>query len=776
MFNDCPKDNGWFGCFATIHDSNTDVKLMGITSVNLVKGMQLDVEATTHPKELDTYNIIQFKIITKTTKGLISYLSSIQGISVHTAHNIVFEYGEDTLNMLKNNPDEIKQKLGLKDKQIQAILKGINSANELNKLRQFLPELSEKLVRRVHDYFDDAEKTIKSDPYVLNEVTGISFPTIDTIAIRLGINPLSPIRVNHGLVNMLKNDSSGNLFINLSNDAELNHLCVSLESALKIRFNDITDFANRLQQLAAIKDSPIVIEAYNNQAHLYLKEIYDAMVIVIDTIKRALNDVSYSIATGVNINQCILEYENKQTQKHSQPFNFTQEQKISIINAVRNKISIITGEPGCGKTSVIDAIAKCWTKQNESEILLFAPTGRAANKLKTETNGIYQTETIDKFIVRIEHDKHAKKLLKKINTPKTLVVIDESSMIDLVKASSLITYLDNCQFCFVGDINQLPPISPGAFLKDLIASNKIPTTRLTKCLRNSGLILDNADKINHNNINLQYDFTQMPFYPQLEDNQTALDFVLDQYNDERINCPDITQIALLSPTKKGILGTISLNMAIQNIICPENPNAQSTMDWNHGYITYSSNGYPILSTIYGDGNNFTRFRIGDIVVNTKNQNSLETFTYTNNDYWNGTPENQNFGIFNGDCGRIIGYISGFDNKSVNDDDHDYIIVQFFDNRFATLDLTKGDFEHFQLGYAITVHKAQGCEYNTVIFVSPKSMLNMISFGFGNKNLVYTAITRAKKRCVIIGSKDSLNECIKTNIVDKHSTLAEKLQQ
>ena len=771
MFNGCPKPDGWFGCFAHVRGQDIDVKLTGMTTVNLTKGMQLDVTAKPSLKEENAWEITELKIVTKTLTGLVAYLSSIYGVSKQTANSIVATYGNDTIDMLKEHPDEVKQELQLKDKQINAILTGLNKTDDANKLRTFLPELHQSIITRILELykedgmsFDDLKQKIIDNPYALRSIPGISFPAIDTIALRLGTDPFAPYRVNHGLIYLLENDASGNLFINLSNNQELQHLCIGVENLLKIRFKDINDFAVRLQQFAAIEDSPIIIEAHNNEAHLYLTKMYQNMMYVVDTINTLNHSNPITSQYSLDLNGCIQAYQNQTG------FKLTSEQHTAVVNAICHKISIITGGPGRGKTSVIDCIASCWPLKND-RILLLAPTGKAMNKLKNATNAKYQTMTIDRLIATVTNARKAsvKQQIMRYNAPETLIIIDESSMIDLEKITSLFSIMQNCQYCFVGDIDQLPPISPGRFLTDLINSNQIATTYLTKAIRNGGLILSNADKINANDTNLQYDFYQMPMYPQDDDDQMALDFIIDQYMTELQNNPDITQLALLAPMRKSITGTINMNIAIQEIMCPEIVTATPQFDRANNLI-YTTKGYPINSTIYGNGSRFTHFRVGDIVMNTKNNNSIVTNKFTNNDYFNGTMIDEQNGIFNGDCGRIIAYRDNMHNPDM----HENIVIQFFDNRIAAIDVTLGDFEHFELGYALTVHKSQGCEYDTVIYVSPKAMLGLVDIGFATKNLVYTAITRAKKRVVIIGSKESLNACITHNIHDVNSNMASRI--
>jgi exodeoxyribonuclease V alpha subunit len=497
------------------------------------------------------------------------------------------------------------------------------------------------------------------------------------------------------------------------------------------------------------------------------------MFIITDKISDAVRETTYYLQTNYPQNTKIYidRYEAESRKR------LNKEQKQSIKNALENRVSVITGGPGRGKTTMIDGLAYCWTRSDpHAKVLLLAPTGKAMNKLCNDTcadysntDKKYPTKTIDNVLCTIEHTK-----VNSYDTEKRLVIIDESSMIDVEKAARLFKDMPSCQFCFVGDADQLPPISPGNFFKDLIESapaTGIPVTYLITPLRNSGVILDNADKINKNDTSLIYNINDMPFFPQAADDAAALDAIIDQYNDERQDNPDITQIALLCPVRKGVIGTNNINISIQNITCPENTAATSTWDARRQQHVYTAKGRPIQETIFGDKSSYTRLRVGDIVINTKNKPGIMTFKYENNDYWNGKSTENINGIFNGDCGRIIGYIPP--DYSSKDEDHSHMIIEFFDGRIANLDITAGDADNIELGYALTVHKAQGCEYQTVIYVSPNALATMPK-SFACKNLVYTAVTRAKSRVVVIGSKEALNNCIQNNIPKKNSNLKERL--
>lgn len=798
MFNNCPKPDGWFGCFAHIRGKG-DIKLTGKTTGPLTQNMVLDVKA--EKIKDDEYKIESFAVVTKTTKGTIAYLSSIKGIGKLTATRIVENVPtNDILSIIRKGHAAVKKisdiyGLNLSDQQINNMVEHINNMDIKNRLAQFLPELttSAKYIERIYQAFpvNPIEK-IQKNPYILLTIQGISFNTADAVALRLGVPEFSEDRIGHGITHLISSQNSGNLYINLSDTTALYKLKNDTESLLQIKFTNLKDFGNYLIAVTKNDNFDLMIDDYHGEKHLYNKSLYENMKSLVHAIK--LSAITKSISTNYkfSINTHISEYEQMILRTRNQTLNLNKEQRTAVKNSIENKISIITGGPGRGKTSMIDCLAYCWRKIIPGgNIVLLAPTGKAMNKLKNATsdeNGTkYETRTVDNLIVMMNHInndpfKNKKYASIKKNTyydEKTMVIVDESSMIDIEKAALLLRNLPLCQFCFVGDADQLPPISPGTFFKDVIdaALPYVPITRLITPLRNKGCILDNANKVNNNDTNLRYDPTDMPFFPQDDDDESALEDIIDIYNDERMETPDITQIAMLCPVRKGLIGSDNINMTIQNIMCPENKQAASSFDKRRNQTVFITKGYPIPDTFFGNQEKYTRLRVGDIIMNTKNNTNIETVHYDKNDYWNGNPVegSLNIGIYNGDCGKIIAYIPAINPNSTEAElSHSHIIVQFFDGRFAELDITGGDADNLSLGYAMTVHKAQGCEYETVIYVSPKRLLSFKDTGFLSKNLIYTAFTRAKSKVILIGSKESVNECIVRNIPKMNSNFKERL--
>ena len=784
MFKGCPKKDGWFGCFAT--KDGEDIRLTGKTMQNLAKGMQLDV--TGIQTSDDEYTATDITVVTKTSSGTKAYLASLPGVSDAIAKLVVQKFGSDAIQKIKDNPTLVKNTVGLSEKQINALTKGVTNTDDVNQIRTFLPELRSDAINYIKKNISSPKQQIQNNPWLLLNCPHTSFKTVDAIAIRLGIDIFDPDRIERGIAYTLEIMQTGDNYINLSDDTKMQTLMYKIQDLLHIRFgNGMTEFGNILMRMSNKPDPKIHIRPYQQEFHLYTTDDYNDYVTVRDQINR-IKTKSY-ITTNEQAKRLLSEITNM---NKILPFKLTDEQKNAVIISMSRQLSIITGGPGRGKTLTISCIADCNVNMprimdpnmtgRKGKVLLLAPTGRAAKKLREDTGDKYETMTIDKLIcsVKIPPKDETKKgtvqhnsQYMSYNTEDALIIVDESSMIDMPKIAELFRTFRKPRYCFVGDKDQLPPVGKGRFFQDLITCGKVATATLTIPLRNNGIILQNADLINQGDTALTYDIHEMPLFPQLEDNQTALDFIIDQYNDECDLEPDKAQIALICPIKRGEIGVTSINIALQALNCPENQYGIASYNAARKTNIFSTKGFPIPDTYFGNGQKYTRFRIGDIVMCTKSNYSIELTKYENDDFWNGKAKEQTNGIFNGDVGKIIGYIAS--NTVGNDTDSDFIIVQMNNGYVAELDRSDEEFDHFVLGYAMTVHKVQGCEYNTVIYISPKSLKYMTGTGFACRNLAYTAITRAKHKAVIIGSKESLNLCIQTPMSHRNSTLAEELK-
>lgn len=784
MFKGCPKPDGWFGCFARTRNGD-DIRLTGKTMQNLTKGMQLDVTGVKTGD--DEYNATEITIVTKTSTGIKAYLASLPGVSEAVAKMLVQRFGTNAIQEIRDHPSRVQNNLGLSKRQMNALEKGISNTDDINQIRTFLPELHKDAIVYIKKEIASPRQVIQDNPWILLDCPHTSFQTVDAIALRMGMDPFDENRIERGIFHVLSTMQTGNNYINLSEDDRLRELMLQVQNLLRIRFhNEIAEFGNILIKMSQRPDPKICIRPYHNEFHLYTGEDFNDYMLVKNHINR-IKTQSY-ISRPDQAKRLKKEIDGM---CQILPFQLTGEQRNAIIIAMSRKLSLVTGGPGRGKTLTISCIADCNkamphiinpNTSRKGQILLLAPTGRAAKKLQEDTGDKYDTMTIDKLLCSVTITKKEKdgKITKttnpyytQFNNENALIIVDESSMIDMPKIAALLRAFPKPRYCFVGDKDQLPPVGKGQFFQDLIACGKVATAVLTTPLRNNGIILQNADKINQGDITLSYDIHEMPLFPQMEDNQAALDFILEQYGDECDIEPDKTQIALICPIKRGEIGVNSINLALQDIACPENQYGIATYNAVRNRNIFATKGFPIPNTYFGDGQKYTRFRVGDTVMCTKSNYNVTLTQYENNDFWNGSVKDFAQGVFNGDVGKIIGYVA--ENTVGNETDSDFIIVQMNNGFVAELDRSNEEFDHFTLGYAMTVHKVQGCEYNTVIYISPKSLKYMTETGFACRNLAYTAVTRAKRKAIIIGSKESLNLCIQTPMAHRNSTLAEELR-
>ncbi len=556
------KANGWFGCYAHIRGEAENIKLFGMTILPITKDIQIKAKIKKSTYYEGGYDATDIQIITRTTKGIINYLKNIDGISRYTAEKIVMVYGDDTIDMIKAYPNTVQQECNLSDKQMEAILKIVNSEDIRNQILTKFPEIKDKIVvDRIIKTLPNPMKTMKDDPYQLQNIPGVSFKIADTIAQKTGTEPTSQYRINHGIVYTLETEMGNNLFINLTSPEQLQKFCCKVEDLLNIQFaGGIDEFSYRLLALAQIKDSPVTLELYNNEYHLYLTETYQHMMWLIEWMnnmnEQDKNILAHSDNFDAFVKRQISFYETSRAD--GIVMRLTDEQKDAVKNVLMNRLSIITGGPGRGKTTIIDCIASCWA---DRYVLLLAPTGRATHKLKKDTNYRYDTMTIDRYICECKAKRYA-------TSSKTLIIIDESSMLDIEKAYNLFRYAHDAHVCLVGDVDQLPPIQPGYVLKDAIASNQIPTSYLTKSLRCKDEILENAEKIRTKNTDLKWDLKIMSFFTYEEENQESLDKIIDQYKKVKQKYPDDGQAISCKTRFKFVIPVIPGCTGANNTACP----------------------------------------------------------------------------------------------------------------------------------------------------------------------------------------------------------------
>ncbi len=667
---------------------------------------------TTHPKFGKQFSVESYSIKTPVTLlGIKNYLGSglIKGIGSVMASRIVEKFGEKSLEIIEKKPEELCKVEGIGPKRISVIKNAWREQRDIRDLMLFLqshgigPGPAVKIFRR---YGHNAISILTRNPYKLaTDVFGIGFLTADAIAEKLGFEKNAPVRVEAGVLFVLNHlTEEGHVFY------PYNQLIRRCADILK---NPVEEVVRAFRNLAGkgeiiIEDTQTVTgEIAQGNKPVYLKRYYESETGIAHHLSRIMK--TDSPFPEINIEKA-LDWVQKKIK-----IRFADRQKEAVKIAVSSKLMIITGGPGTGKTTVINAIIRIY-RELKAKILLCAPTGRAAKRM-SETSS-YPAKTIHRAL---EYAPALGSFQKNSDNPfkESVLIVDEVSMIDTILMSHFLKAVpDSAVLIMVGDINQLPSVGAGNVLKDLINSGRIPCIELNEIFRQSegSAIIINAHKINNgfmpemSNEDRNGDF----FYIEQSDPERVLNIILELVSRRvpgRFGLDPFHDIQVLSPMHKGVVGTGNLNNCLQETLNP----AEAKL-------------------IKGERS----FRINDKVMQLKN--------------------NYDKDVYNGDIGKITDI-----NNSVQK------VTVSYDHR--RVDYEYSEMDEVTLAYAISVHKSQGSEYPAVIIpLLPQHYILL------QRNLIYTAVTRGKKLVVIIGSKKALSMGINNDrIAERFTNLSLRLQ-
>ena len=693
--------------------------------------LKLEGKMVVHQDYGEQFKIDTFeKLMPQNADSLEKYLASgtIKGIGPATARKIIDKFGEETLNVFKLEPIRLAEIKGISKERAYEIGEEFNEKWEVWQIVSFLESfgIGANNSKRVYDALGvNAVEKIQENPYVLVDIVyGVSFNNIDRIAMQIGIPMDSDYRIKSGIKYALLVAS-----YNGHTCARKDVLIQYVQDTLDVPKQNIEDNIINLNVASEIH----VVEK-EDEEFVYLEPIYKAEKNIAERLI-ALRDAK---------NTKLLKNFDNEIKKHEEKLDIelSEKQFEAIKQINENNVCIITGGPGTGKTTTIKCVIEIY-KSHGKKVVLCAPTGRAAKRM-TETTG-EDAKTIHRLleIGKFDEDK-----LGSVDTEVTpvdgdVIVVDEMSMVDVFIMNYLVKaiYLGT-KVIFVGDANQLPSVGPGSILKDLIDSNCFSTVHLDRIFRQAARskIIVNAHNVNNGQSFIgKKDYnedSENDFYYINESNQDKMLYQVLSLSKERLkNYGDydfFTNIQVLTPTKKGKLGTKELNKALQNSL---NPKDES-----------------LLEKSYGE----TIFREGDRVMQIKNNYDIYWEKGSKNDlrtYDAGT------GVFNGEIGRV----------SKLDTTERQLEVQFDDGKYAWYAFS--ELEQLEHAYAITIHKAQGSEFDVVILVIPPSSNMLLT-----RNLLYTGITRAKKLLIIIGNNNLIEFMINNTDTKKRNTgLAEKLK-
>lgn len=664
------------------------------------------------------------KLMPQTLSALEKYLANgnIKGIGPATATKIIEKFGEETIHVLKFEPEKLAQIKGIsKDKAVE-ISESFVENWEVWQIVGFLERfgIGAENAKKVYDMLGaNAIAEIEADPYILIDISrGVDFKQIDQMAIKLGIERENQKRVKSGIkYALIKITYNGH--------------CCTLESNLIEYVKALLNVNEAVIQDGIVNlkvNNEIVVENRNDEKWVYLYSFYKAENQIAERILKL--DKAKNMKKVSNIEKELKLVEEKTD------IMLSEKQKEAIRAINDNNVTIITGGPGTGKTTIIKSIIEIY-KQKKYKIVLCAPTGRAAKRM-TETTG-EEASTLHRLleIGKVDEESLFKKDSEYQGAPidGDIIIVDEVSMVDMF----IMSYLLDCiylgtKLILVGDSDQLPSVGPGSVLQDLIASEKIVTVHLDKIFRQAAKskIIVNAHRVNNGkgfiskeDPELEKDSKQDFYFIKENSQEKILEEVLSLCNGRLKKFGDydfFENIQVLSPTKKGLLGTKEMNKALQNELNPhrEGENEKASM----GAI----------------------FRIGDRVMQIKNNYDISWERRSD-----GSVEIGN-GVFNGEMGTI----TNIDEKQKN------VRVKFDDEKVCWYEFN--ELEQLEHSYCITIHKAQGSEFDVVIMIIPQAAPMLLT-----RNLLYTGLTRAKKLLIVIGNDRIIDFMIRNVDSKKRNT-------
>lgn len=693
-----------------------------IPIINIGETLRAEGEWVYHPSYGEQLEVNRVSIVVPSTvNGIEKYLSSglIPFIGPKTAKKIVEKFGLDTLDIIQYNPERLKEIEGIGDKKLKRIVEAFREQGEVREIMIFLqqygitPNYGMKIYK---EYGKDTIKAISENPYKLSEdIIGIGFKTADKIAQNMGISRESPYRIEGGIRYTLNAYASNG------------HVYVPREELIKSagRLLDVDEalIEDSLREMAL--KGTIQTLNYNEEIRIY----YTPFHVAENNVSKKLVELSRVQMDNIDIDidRAIEKIEREDN------IRFANKQKEAIREAIKNGIIVITGGPGTGKTTIIKAIIKIFQEEG-LKVSLAAPTGRAAKRM-TETTGL-EAKTIHRLLEYSYVEEGMAFGIDEDNPLDTdLLIIDEASMIDILLMNHLLkAIVPGTRLILVGDVDQLPSVGPGNVLKDIINSNAIKVVKLDEIFRQEedSLIVVNAHKINKGEypvLNKGKDF----FFIRAREPGEIVNIIVELCRDrlpKYYGLDPINDIQVLTPMKKGEVGINSLNKHLQQVL---NPKAKHKGEKQVGEEIY---------------------RVGDKVMQIKNNYSIEWEIVRE-----GMVVEKGEGIFNGDFGKIVDI-----------DEEDRIMKVVFDEE-KEVEYSFNQLDELKLSYATTVHKSQGSEFPVVvmpIYWGPPMLLT--------RNLLYTAITRAKELVVLVGDENYLKRMVDNNrITKRYSSLDIKIK-
>lgn len=640
-----------------------------------------------------------------TRSGIANYLASsrFHGIGKASARAIVDRFGPYTLEVIRNSPEQLLEVRGITRTRLAALLAGFREAESYGELAAFLGSFnirSDRIARIYECWGPSAKERIQENPYALTEISGISFAAADLIARALKFPLNSPERIRAGILAVLEQDTAeGNLWMDIRDLKE--RVLTMLNEPFG---SDCVNKAEAEKGLASAEEAREIVlrggcavfrEENDAAEHLTAEKLLDLLAVPPEASEEIYAHALDQILSAPGARQ------------------LAKGQKKGVMNSLTHRISILTGGPGTGKTTVLSAIIQVYQNVTHGQVTLLAPTGKAARRMSEQT-GI-PASTIHSAIHLYASDQKPGEC---VTLPEGLIIVDEMSMVDqfvMAKMMACIRNVRESHLVLVGDADQLPSVAAGDVLSECIASGVIPTVKLTEVFRqgrDAEIIRDNAARINEGNTEL-YVNDRFEFIPA-SDEEAAVHAIQEVYRKELERWGPGNAVVLCPRRSKCTVSVDLLNPKLQDIVNPR------------------VSGEPVVTI------SETEFRIRDRVVQMKNTAQAS----------------------NGD----IGVLTDIRFEKNADGENETVFTIRWENGAET-EYMREDMISVELAYALTIHKSQGAEAPSVIIPVLNSQRYML-----HRNLLYTGVTRASQKVTLIGERDAIDVCIQNSEKGRRTTL------
>lgn len=688
------------------------LKLQGEYTTHKLYGLQFKAEASEVCEPEDLVSIER-------------YLGSgaVKGVGAALAGRIVKKFKQDTFRIIEEEPERLAEIKGISERKAREIATQVEEKKDMRQAMIYLQKygISTTLAARIYQHYGrSVYRVIEENPYqIADHVPGVGFKTADEIASKVGIHTDSDYRIRSGIFyTLLQSVNEGHVYLKKET------LTYRAGQLLEVEIQDIEKYLMDLaiEKKIVMKESQEGMRVY--ASHYYYMEM---------NVAKMLHDLNVACEVAEASLMKRLQAIEENTGLYLDDM-----QRTAVMEAARRGILVLTGGPGTGKTTTINAMIHFFESEG-LDIRLAAPTGRAAKRM-TEATG-YEAQTIHRLleVSGNPEDETVNGFGRNEENPleADVIIIDEMSMVDLPLMHALLgAIVPGTRLILVGDRNQLPSVGPGSVLKDIIESHCFPVVMLTKIFRQAGEsdIVVNAHKINRGEEVVLDNKSRDFFFLKRQDANVIISVVITLIQKKLpkyVNAQPY-DIQVLTPMRKGLLGVERLNRILQEYLNP--PEAGKT------------------EKEYGD----RLFREGDKVMQIKNNYQLEWEVATKY----GMTIDKGMGIFNGDMG-IIREINTYEET---------VIVEYDEKRMVKYPYALLD--ELELAYAITIHKSQGSEYPAVVIPllqGPRQLYH--------RNLLYTAVTRARQCVTLVGSDSVFQEMIRnTNEQDRNTSLAQRIQE